>query len=237
MSQIPIPKLPWNIYWINLDRRPDRKEHMEKILVNNKENSFRIQAIDYKNNFYPYTVMQHPKLNGGEHGCTCSHIKALHYFLTTSTDDFCFIAEDDLTNDYSQYWDQEHRELLQNGDYEILQLQTTTDLYNNNEGTMTPENVQSNGTTIYRINKNIAEKIINNHYDNTSLTINLSNHNNPVTDNFIWTFGHTYLLPMFSYVDACDSDTNTNNKTMELYYVNYFKRAINKYLNFWKNKK
>ena len=24
-----------NIYWINLDRRPDRKKHMEDILINN----------------------------------------------------------------------------------------------------------------------------------------------------------------------------------------------------------
>ena len=38
---------------------------MEQILINNKENSFRIQAVDYKNNFFPYNVIQHPKLNGG----------------------------------------------------------------------------------------------------------------------------------------------------------------------------
>ena len=95
-----IPKLPWNIYWINLDRRPDRRKHMEEILENNKENSFRIQAVDYKNDFSPYKVIQHSKLNGGEHGCTCSHIKALHYFLTTSTDEYCFIAEDDLCDHY-----------------------------------------------------------------------------------------------------------------------------------------
>ena len=235
MDKTILPKLPWNIYWINLDRRPDRKEHMEKILINNKENSFRIQAVDYKNNFYPYTVIQHSKLNGGEHGCTCSHIKALHYFLTTSTDEYCFIAEDDLSNEYSDYWQDKHYDLLKNNNYEILQLQTTTDIYNNNEGTMTPENNPSNGTTIYKIHRNIAKKIINNHYDNTNLIINLSNHNNALTDNFIWSFGDTYLLPMFSYLDAIDSDTNSNNKTMGLYYVNYFIQAKNKYLNFWKN--
>ena len=60
----PIPKLPYNIYWINLDRRPDRRKHMEEILINNKDNSFRISAIDYKNNFKPYNVIKHEKLNG-----------------------------------------------------------------------------------------------------------------------------------------------------------------------------
>jgi len=235
-----IPKLPWNIYWINLDRRPDRRKHMEEILENNKENSFRIQAVDYKNDFSPYKVIQHSKLNGGEHGCTCSHIKALHYFLTTSTDEYCFIAEDDLCDHYSQYWQEKHFELLKNGNYEILQLQTTTDIYNNNQNTMTPENNPSNGTTIYRIHRDIAKKIINNHYDNTNLIINLRDHNNPLTDNFIWTYGNTYLLPMFSYLDVEDSDTNTNwmkkldNKN-KLYYINYFKNSKEKYLNFWKN--
>ena len=52
MNSDPLPKLPWNIYWINLDRRPDRKAHMEKLLVNNSDNSFRIQAVDCENNFY-----------------------------------------------------------------------------------------------------------------------------------------------------------------------------------------
>jgi hypothetical protein len=233
----PIPKLPYNIYWINLDRRPDRRTYMEEILINNQGNNFRISAIDYKNNFKPYNVIKHTRLNGGEHGCACSHIKALHYFLSTCDDKYCFIAEDDLLDIYSNYWNKEHYNILKDSKYNILQLQTTTDIYNNNEGTMAPENIQSNGATIYRIHRNIAEKIINNHYDNTSLTINLSNHNYPVADNLIWTYGNVYLLPMFSYVDACDSDTNTANKTMALYYVNYFKRAINKYLNFWKNNK
>ena len=103
MENIPLPKLPWNIYWINLDRRPDRKQHMERLLINNPDNNFRIQAVDYLNNFYPYTVIQHPKLKGGEHGCTSSHIKALAYFLENSSDEFCFIAEDDLSNKYFSY--------------------------------------------------------------------------------------------------------------------------------------
>ena len=64
-----------------MDRRPDRKEHMEKMLVNNIENSVRIQAVDYKNNFIPYNVIGHPRVIPGLIACTCSHIKALTYFF------------------------------------------------------------------------------------------------------------------------------------------------------------
>jgi hypothetical protein len=231
-----IPKLPWNIYWINLDRRPDRRKHMEEILENNKENSFRIQAVDYKNSFAPYNVIKHDKLNGGEHGCTCSHIKALHYFLTTSTDEYCFIAEDDLCDDYSQYWQEKHFELLKNGDHEILQLQTTGNSYKNIDGLLEPECCCDAGTTFYKIQRYTADKIVSNHYDETKKTICLSNHNNPLTDVFIWSYGNTFLLPLFSYLDVTDSDTNKEaNSNMTDYWQNFFKNVKDKHLSFWQN--
>jgi hypothetical protein len=231
--QLPIPKLPWNIYWINLDRRPDRKEHMEKMLINNSENSVRIQAVDYKNNFYPYTVIKHPKLNGGEHGCTCSHIKALNYFVENSQDEYCFIAEDDLSNEYYTYWQEKHYDYLTSNNYEILQLQTTADTFNNID--LIPERKSNSGTTIYKISRKIAEKIIENHFDKKTLTINLSNHNHPVTDNFIWSYGETYLLPMFTYLNVKDSDTSQSNSNMNDYWSQFFQNAKNKYLSMWKN--
>lgn len=236
MIKTPIPKLPWNIYWINLDRRPDRRQHMEEILINNKENSFRIQAVDYKNYFSPYNVIQHPKLNGGEHGCTCSHIKALAFFLDNSSDEYCFIAEDDLTNDYSQYWQQKHLDYLTSNDYEILQLQTTSDLYENVENKMNPSMKYGSGTTIYKINRNIAELIVKNHFNQKTQTINLSNNEHPVTDVFIYKYGETYLLPMFSYLDVTDSDTNKDgNYNMNNYWKSFFQNAKDKYLNMWKS--
>ena len=233
MEQIPLPKLPWNIYWINLDRRPDRKEHMETLLINNIENSFRIQAVDYKNNLNPYNVIKHPNVIPGLIACTCSHIKALSYFLENSKDDFCFIAEDDLSNEYSTYWQKKHYDYLISNDYEILQLQTTADTFDNNE--LIPEKKSNSGATIYRISRKIATKIIENHFDEKTLTINLSNHNYPVPDNLIWSYDETYLLPMFSYLDVKDSDTDQDNNHMNDYWTNFFQNAKNKYLSMWKN--
>ena len=235
MEKTILPKLPWNIYWINLDRRPDRKEHMEQILINNKENSFRIQAVDYKNNFSPYNVIQHPKLNGGEHGCTCSHVKALDYFLNTSTHEYCFITEDDLSNEYSDYWHDKHYDLLKNNNYEILQLQTTGNLYENTNNKMIPEMKYGTGTTIYKIKRNIAEIIVKNHFNKETYTFNLSNNNNPLTDVFIYKYGKTHLLPMFTYLDVTDSDTNKDgNYNMDTYWKEFFQNAKNKYLDMWK---
>jgi GR25 family glycosyltransferase involved in LPS biosynthesis len=208
---------------------------MEQLLVNNKDNNFRIQAIDYKNNFHPYTVIQHPKLNGGEHGCSISHLKALSCFLESTEDPYCFIAEDDLSNEYSNYWKEKHHEYLKNDDYEILQLQTTGDSYKNSLSTMTPERLFDAGTTIYKISRKIASKIVEKHFNVELLTINLSNHNNPVADVLIWNYGETHLLPMFSYLDVHDSDTNreSNNK-MNDYWKRFFSDVKTKHLLFWK---
>ena len=233
MENIPIPKLPWNIYWINLDRRPDRKQHMERLLINNQENSFRIQAVDYKNNFYPYNVIKHPKLKDGEHGCTSSHIKALSYFLENTSDEFCFIAEDDLSNKYSAYWQEKHFEYLKTGSYEILQLQTTTDCFNSNE--LIPENKYGAGSTFYKIHRKIAQKIVNGHFNKETLTVDFTSHNHPVADLFIWGFGDTYLLPMFTYVDVKDSDTCDDNKNLNDSWLKFFKNAKDKYLYMWQN--
>jgi len=232
MERIPLPKMPWNIYWINLDRRPDRKEYMEQILVNNIENSVRIQAVDYKNMFHPYRVIRHPSLNNGEHGCVCSHIKALAYFVENSQDEYCFIAEDDISNEYSQYWQQRHYDYLTSNDYEILQLQTTANTFNNMD--LTPQQKSNSGTAFYRISRKIAIKIIENHYDKANLTINLSNNIHPVADNLIWSYGDTYLLPMVSYLNVEDSDTSLI-PTMDKYWSYYFQNAKNKYLYMWKN--
>ena len=234
MEKIPIPKLPWNIYWINLDRRPDRKKHMENILINNKSNNYRIQAVDFKNNFHPYTVIRHPKLNGGEHGCICSHIKALNYFLETSIDKYCFIVEDDLASEYSNYWLEEHKDLLKNDNYEILQLQTTSNIYEKNENKMVPIMKYGSGTTIYKIKRNIAEIIVNNHFNKKSQIFNLSNKEFPVADVLIYNYGITFLIPMFSYLDVTDSDTNKEgNKNMNNHWQTFFQNTKIKYLKYW----
>lgn len=230
----PIPKLPYNIYWINLDRRQDRKEHMEKILILNKDNSFRINAIDYKNNFNPYNIIKHSKISNGHHGCTSSHIKALYSFLTSSQDEYCFIVEDDLSNIYSTFWKPKHYDILKNFNCEILQLQTTEGIYN--DSNLDPLLLHKNcsGATIYRIKRNIANKIIDNHYDYHNKIINLSNHNYPVADNLIWDYGTVYMLPMFSYLDVTDSDTSDTAKNINQYWKHFFSDAKEKYLKYWK---
>jgi GR25 family glycosyltransferase involved in LPS biosynthesis len=226
-----LPKLPYNIYYINLDRRPDRKIHMEHILQNNS--ATRIQAVDYQNNFSPYNVLKGSIITLGAYACTCSHIIALNTYLTTSTDEYAFIAEDDIENTYSQYWKKYHYDLLTSDKFDILQMQTTSDKYNNNN--MTEIKLSESGAALYRIRRNIAQKIVDTFYNKVTNTIDLTIHNYPVADKLIWDFGSVYLIPMVSYLNVKDSDTMPENNDMNEYWTNFFSNAKTKYLQYWKN--
>jgi GR25 family glycosyltransferase involved in LPS biosynthesis len=226
-----LPKLPYTVYYINLDRRPDRREHIEHVLQNNV--AVRIPAVDFQNNFAPYIVHTSSVITIGLNACTCSHIIALYTFLTTSTDEYAFIAEDDIEDTYSQYWKPYHYDLLLSNKFDILQLQTTSDKYNNPMMTELP--FSESGAALYKIRRNIAQKIVNTFFNPKTNTIDLTIYHYPVPDKLIWSFGSTYIIPMVSYLDVKDSDTMPDNKNMDTYWTNFFSNAKIKYLHFWKN--
>jgi hypothetical protein len=226
-----LPKLPYTIYYINLDRRPDRRAHMEHVLQ--KNTAVRIQAVDFQNNFAPYNVLKYSAVTLGLYAGSCSHIIALDTFLTTSTDEYAFIAEDDIEDTYSQYWKQYHYDLLTSDKFDILQMQTTSDKYNNSG--LTEIQLHESGAALYRIRRNIAQRIVDRFFNKATNTIDLTLHHYPVADKLVWDFGTVYLIPMVSYLDVKDSDTMPENKTMNDYWSNFFSNAKTKYLHYWKN--
>ena len=83
--------------------------------------------------------------------------------------------------------------------------------------------------------RNIAEIIVNKYFCEKTNTINLSLHKCPVADALVWSYGTVYVLPMFTYLNVEDSDTNLECKVMNTYWSDFFKNAQKKYLFFWKN--
>ena len=229
-----LPKLPWKIYWINLDRRPDRKKHMETFLKNNTHE--RISAVDFKNNFNPYKIISHDEVNPQNHACTASHIKALQHYLNNSSDKFCFIAEDDCYAEYCPYWKKRHFDLLHDYSIEILQMCTTSNIYNTTS--LTQEDKCSSCTAFYLIRRDIAIKIIN--YFCIKDNILDFSKQKPIPDIIIWRFGKTKLLPMIS-LSTIDENPSDISKFVNMYeneyWKNYFYDARDKYLKFWKELK
>jgi hypothetical protein len=199
--------------FINLERSPERRVHMQNIMKNIGYEFEYIEAIDGRK-VYPNVVMN-KNITPGRNGCMASHVKALDYCLSTSSDTF-IVSEDDITDEYVQFWKKEHHEFM-NGylpGCDILQM-CMMGKYDNDE--MIPIDRQRDfwSTGIYSINRNTAQSIVDTfkHRD----IINMNAITNPVADDTIYYYGKTMSIPMFSYVRSAyslvmDTQSNENPK-------------------------
>jgi GR25 family glycosyltransferase involved in LPS biosynthesis len=141
------------IYYINLDKREDRKneflEEMNKMNIN-PEKIVRIQAV--------YLPKQ------GDLGCSKSHIKTLELFIKSPhknciifEDDFQFTENKDKTNELIT------NIFKNNIDFDILML-SSNDLLpaENTEYNFLKKTVNSQTTSGYILNKNFAKKLLDN---------------------------------------------------------------------------
>ena len=94
-----------NVYWINLDRSTDRKEILEKTLIECNINNTRISAIDGKKinreDFQEkYNFATTVSLN--EMACAMSHYKAIQTAYDNN-DEYAIIMEDDCNFEYLKF--------------------------------------------------------------------------------------------------------------------------------------
>lgn len=203
------------IYWINLDRSIDRRNHMEKIFqdpVFKDSRIERISAVDGKNpnTVYPRLNFMRKQKNDYEYACMLSHLDSIRRFSTTNYD-VALIMEDDITLDFKKYWRKSIREIVQNAppNWEIIQL-----CYIINGSTTNPSkfklynrNLQHNcvSAAAYLIKNKAAKKLINDIYNNGKY--NLEHYIIHHADCYIFSklITYTYKYPYFIYKSNNDS--------------------------------
>lgn len=158
-----------------------------------------------------------------ELSCFSSHLKAMKIFLETSNDDYCIIAEDDLSFDYNKFWNKTYWEFFENlpDDWECVQLTQIIPIqaikkniiYKNRfEPTKYKDNF-SWSTTAYMINRKGAQKVLDmiNVIDNKYYFKKLSD---CIADVFIYKYLISYTIPLFTYL--CEDDSAINNNFSHL---------------------
>ena len=168
-------------------------------------------------------------LKKGEFGCLYSHLKAIYNF-TKSEEDFAFICEDDLDNNFiykSDYLNEQLNYLIKELDkYGIIIISSvgSNKIINNilnNKMFKKTENLYKfipycfYGTGCYLINKKIAKKIIDSCiiFKEHNMILNIpTTKTSLVADNFIYSFAntHVYLPSLFFIKDNNDSLINNN---------------------------
>lgn len=208
------------IYWINLDRSPDRREKMEKMLETIDISNQRISAIDGKNEkMYNMINTNNYDSTDSEYGCLMSHLEAIRTFKNSSHT-IGLILEDDCTLELKKYWqgtlndktlNEKINKIISNApkDWEIIMLSYIVHVnhpindWSNNEKYIRFDS-EMYSTLAYVINKKGAKKLIDDcdnlscYKDNMYLLNSNAQHK---ADHYIYknTITYCYKYPLFIY--------------------------------------
>ena len=214
------------VYWINLDRSPDRRETMEKMFedeVFNGISNERISAVDGNNEDIVYSLFTTNNYSAGtkEYACTISHLNTIKKF-NGSNNSVALILEDDATLELKKYWTKSIHEIIENApsDWEIIMLNYII-LPGNEHPFLTWKDdadytdMLPSGTLSYIINKKGANKIID--IKNNKYVLNDDIHQ--VADAYIYNSAKTYCYkyPMFIYKEDNDSEINNGHNNINEY--------------------
>jgi GR25 family glycosyltransferase involved in LPS biosynthesis len=187
------------IYWINLDRSPDRRKRMKKMF---KDPAFegkkiiRISAVDGKSPDIDQVLnanfegMQPEKFDKTIYACTLSHINAIRDFKN-SDNNIALIMEDDSTLEFKKYWKKTTKQIMDKApsDWNIIQL-TYTIIDKAPQKIYTKNDRKYYGTGAYIINKN-----------NINIPNPIKLTSDPAADVYLYNIfnTYTYKYPMFIY--------------------------------------
>jgi GR25 family glycosyltransferase involved in LPS biosynthesis len=148
------------IYYINLEHRTDRKEHMEKWLQETLVPESKIERID--------AVYNKEK---GYIGCTQSHIKALETFLE-SDHNVCCIFEDDYTPiDTMTFWLFISRIFIKQINFDLIQLSYNGLVSTNTEYPYLVNPTHAQTSSGYLITREFAPKLLENFKESLALAL------------------------------------------------------------------
>ncbi len=221
------------ILWINLDKSVNRRKYMERLLNDHKISNQRITAIDgtSSSNMELFNIcVPNARLSWAENACTCSHLKAMEYFINSMEDDRVIIFEDDVSFDFLNFipynWSDFEKSLPD--DYDIIQLAITSEKANvTTKLVKTDTNTKFYCSAAYMITRQAAIKIINRYYLSDKNKIDLSVQEFATADSMISSCGSTYSIPIFTY--------KTTNSTIHSGHLYIHNKSKLQQLTMWKN--
>lgn len=202
------------VLWINLEKSIDRRKYMEELLNGYGIQHTRIRAInglDWRDPELKTFCFKNRMISSAENACTCSHFKALQYFVDNITDDKIIIFEDDVSFEFLKYipynWSEFEINLPKN--YNVVQLAiSTTKVVTPNLVKTNPEN-NYYCTCAYLITKSAAKQILSNYYLKSYSKFDLSRAVWATADTALYSLPNTYSIPIFTY---CAKDSTIHSR-------------------------
>jgi GR25 family glycosyltransferase involved in LPS biosynthesis len=220
------------VLWINLDKSINRRKYMESLLSFYIINNQRITAINGTNlnSEFDNVCIPNKKLSRAENACTCSHLKAMEYFINNMNDDKIIIFEDDVSFDFLDMipynWSDFEKKLP--NDYQVIQLAIT---YEN--GPIDCVLIKTDPSTkyycsaAYMITREGAKNLLSRYRSTVDNKFDLSIQEFATADSMISSSGSTYSIPIFTY--------KTSESTIHPKHSYIHNKSKSQQLIMWKN--
>ena len=193
------------ILWINLNHSVERRKYMEKLFETHDLNATRIPGIngELMDIEFRNSCIINKNYYIRENACTCSHLKALKYFIDNMSDDKIIIFEDDVSFDFLSYipFNWSHLMSMLPSNYNIIQLATSGENVNLNLTEINGDS-KSYGTIAYLITRNAAIQLLDKYYSKQFGRFVLANQKWVTADSALYSLPHTYRIPIFTYTNT-----------------------------------
>jgi hypothetical protein len=202
------------VYVINLPRRTDRREHMEKLFKDYEVTNYTfIDAFDAQENIHQFIYNAERKNDKAakrtETAACMSHLKAIKHWLDTSDTEYAIFAEDDLSMDTVQYWPWTWQEFLDaiHFDYDVLQLCLTQ--FNQKKIQMHKRFRTDYSAGLYILKRSHAQSVIGRMMIDGKYNVNI-NRDEVIVDHSVIMGGtdRAYACGLFTYDVTTPSDIN-----------------------------
>jgi hypothetical protein len=211
------------LYIINLARRTDRKQIAIKNLKDyGVENYTFIDAIDAEKDDLSKMFIGGKDATSSEIACTLSHLKAIKTWLDNSNTKYAIIMEDDFSFETVEYWNQDWGNFLNsiNSEYDILQLCIINYNLKFNLHTRLEDDFSA---CVYLIKRDFAKFMIDKIFNGDICVFP----EKPLADAYLYEFGKTLSIPLFTYMVETPSDISAKHRSM-------FDNIRNNTLNYWR---
>ena len=191
-----------HIYWLNLDADVERREYMEdQFDYWQVKNHTRISGYDGREDDVSDQLKGRipDMVNQGELGCCMSHLKAIKEFYENSEDEYCIIAEDDISFELVHYWPFTWTEFFSYVPYDYDCIQMTTICTGDIHIKLHHKFVNDFSAAFYLITRHHAAKILKNHMRGDKWKLDNGVKPRAVSEDTILETGKTYTIPILLY--------------------------------------
>ena len=191
-----------HIYWLNLDADVERREYMEdQFEYWQVKNHTRISGYDGREDDVSDQLKGRipDMVSQGELGCCMSHLKAIKEFYDNSEDEYCIIAEDDISFELVHYWPFTWTEFYSYVPYDYDCIQMTTICTGDIHIKLHHKFVNDFSAAFYLITRHHAAKVLKNHMRGDKWKLDNGVKPRAVSEDTILETGKTYTIPILLY--------------------------------------